>query len=348
MEQTWFFQQHLNRVSRSFAFCIERLPSPLREEVGLAYLLCRILDTIEDALWTDLSVQLRQFECFDRYLEVLPVKSDVSQWAEAFSTGISDGEKLLLNDAWQIFSEFHALALPIRQILKEPIQSMSRGMVYFSRRKSSGVMRLMSLADVNQYCFFVAGVVGEILTRLVLSPIPQPALSPDLLVDAFHFGLFLQKVNLLKDQLSDEMAGRLLIPQRSEVMQSLKAHAEHAMAYIMALPETLKGYRLFCSWSLFLGLASLPFIERSWIEKQLVKIPREQTQLLLLEIEKLIDDNSALQEFFQTLLFMGTPEDQAEDQAEDQMSPTRAALIPEFSQLYRGQLTQSDLVQILL
>src|SRR6188508_2108167 len=39
----------LQKTSRTFALTIPQLPPPTREEVGLAYLLFRIVDTFEDA-----------------------------------------------------------------------------------------------------------------------------------------------------------------------------------------------------------------------------------------------------------------------------------------------------------
>ena len=41
-------QDHLQKVSRTFALTIPLLPPDLRDYVGNAYLLCRIADTIED------------------------------------------------------------------------------------------------------------------------------------------------------------------------------------------------------------------------------------------------------------------------------------------------------------
>ncbi len=41
--------RHLPKVSRTFALAIDGLPDPLRGEVCVAYLLCRVLDTVEDA-----------------------------------------------------------------------------------------------------------------------------------------------------------------------------------------------------------------------------------------------------------------------------------------------------------
>ena len=63
------YQNHLNRVSRSFAFCIERLEGDFREWVGLSYLLCRILDTVEDAPWPSRQDREQAFARFEDFLE---------------------------------------------------------------------------------------------------------------------------------------------------------------------------------------------------------------------------------------------------------------------------------------
>ncbi len=43
----------LLKTSRTFALSIPLLPEPTRREVGIAYLLFRVADTLEDAtLWT--------------------------------------------------------------------------------------------------------------------------------------------------------------------------------------------------------------------------------------------------------------------------------------------------------
>ncbi len=52
-----YCRKALHGVSRTFALGIELLKEPLRDEIGIAYLVCRILDTIEDS--TDLPAEAR-------------------------------------------------------------------------------------------------------------------------------------------------------------------------------------------------------------------------------------------------------------------------------------------------
>src|SRR3954464_11438031 len=93
-----FYQSHLDRVSRSFAFCIRQLPSPLKEWVGLSYLLCRVADTIEDAPWESSLAQFEVFERFDQALLSPERLESVQAWVSLFPPGLPEGEILLLGD----------------------------------------------------------------------------------------------------------------------------------------------------------------------------------------------------------------------------------------------------------
>ncbi len=299
-----FYQTHLDRVSRSFAFCIARLQEPLRAQVSLAYLLCRILDSVEDAAWVDRSEQLRQFDLFDSLLQPGFTDAEIQGWVERFPPGLPDGECRLLPETGTILRHIFELPPLEREAILEPVRSMSRGMRHFAMLNQDHNLRLRDLSEVDRYCFFVAGVVGEILTRLVALTRGLPEVEEASLIDAFHFGLFLQKVNLLKDQLQDERSGRFLVPSRPLVLGSLKEHAQRAINYITGIPEKLVSYRLFCGWSLFLGLASLPWIERAYEEQSGIKIPRIRTQELFAEVEAVVGDNQRLRQMFETLLSM--------------------------------------------
>lgn len=296
------YQKHLDRVSRSFAFCIARLEGDFRGWVGLSYLLCRILDTVEDALWADAAGRDDAFHAFEKFLLEGATETEVAHWASKFP-GVPEGERELLLDSARIFGDLHSLSPSVRDKIRAPVLNMYRGMRHFAREQRPGqAIRLRSIAEVNQYCFFVAGLVGDLLTELVAERWPSMQVSRRTYLDAHHFGLFLQKVNLLKDQAADEKEGRFLVPSRPELLASVRKDAEGALRYLQSLPIAEKGFRLFCAWSLFLGLASLPWSERSWARGVFSKIPRLLTQKLLGSVEKVIDDNQALLALFQQML----------------------------------------------
>ena len=99
---------HLPKVSRTFALAIEGLPEPLRGEVCVSYLLCRIVDTIEDEIL--LPPALRA-ELFDEFSRLLADDSADPERLELAFAGLPEGsaDRLLCRHAGAAFREFRAL-----------------------------------------------------------------------------------------------------------------------------------------------------------------------------------------------------------------------------------------------
>lgn len=295
------YQNYLDQVSRSFSFCIAQLKTPLKHQIGLSYLLFRILDTIEDAPWSTSSDKIFFFNLFEKNL--LNVVSDEENlaWSQKFSSEIPQHEKNLLQVAPLLFFDFHQLGTSEKVSLHQALLTMQKGMLYFSEvHTQNKVLKIHSIQELNQYCFFVAGIIGELLTDLVAYS-SQTLFNKPVYLNSYKFGLFLQKINILKDQLDDEKEGRYLVPDRQLVLKSLKADARGALNYLLNIPLKHREYRLFCAWSLFLGLSSLSFIEKSWLLKVFSKIPRLVTEQLLKQVESIIDDNMQIQKLFDQL-----------------------------------------------
>lgn len=295
MLSTDFYQQHLNKVSRSFAFCISQLDLPLKAWVGLTYLVCRILDTIEDAAWESEQLQKKQFRDFDRFLNQPFPWEEVKSWSQNFPASLPEGERLLVEDSYQIFSDLHSQEMaPVRSVVQQLASRMSTGMQHFAGLRQRGELRLKNLTEVNQYCFFVAGLVGEALARLVAQVEPKFRMVNQRILEAHHFGLFLQKVNLLKDQGGDEKEGRFLVHDRREVFSSLEVNLQGAFRFLHHLPLRQRNFRLFCGWSLFLGLGTLEAIEK----KSRSKLGRKAAENILLEVQARIENPAALENLF--------------------------------------------------
>lgn len=301
LERDVWMARHLERVSRSFAFCIAKLETPLRHQVGLSYLICRILDSIEDSAWVDrgaLEAQYSQrqaFEGFISFLKTQPNDAAILEWSERLlrDAVMPEGEQVLVREAHMVFGLYWQERPRVREVMSGPIESMARGMLEFHGKPEFRGLKLSSLQEVNRYCFFVAGVVGEILTGLVrLIGEDRGMKVASSLVEGFRFGLFLQKVNLLKDRETDLKEGRDLVPSRLAVFRSAFEDARQAFSYLTSVPVALEGYRLFCGWSLFLGLASLPHIAGR------KKIGRLETVALLAAVERRVRSNVELEVLF--------------------------------------------------
>jgi len=339
------YQAHLNRVSRSFAFCIARLEGDLREHVGLSYLLCRLLDTVEDAPWGTAGEQAKAFSEFDRFLVEKPTQVEVDEWKAKFPVGLPEGECRLLADAHRILADLHSWPNDLRLEIIPLILSMSAGMKSFAGQKAEkGRLTLSGIEQVNQYCFFVAGVVGEILVRIAAREFSSPSLN---LVDAYRFGLFLQKVNLLKDQPEDEREGRFLVPSVERVRASLIADARAAFRFLTCIPESQTGFRLFCAWSLYLGLATLAWIENASDDASSRRLPRTETAKLLVSVEKAICDNERLERLFRkmaALAFKNSAHETVPLTKAEERSPDDGE--EKLFSLYRGRLSKREVLQI--
>ena len=292
-----FYKNHLQRVSRSFSFCIEKLDDPFRNWVALSYLLCRVLDTIEDAPWENKSSQERAYRVFFESLNGLS-EVPVIEFLALFPMDIPESERMLLADIGDCFLLLRTFPDSVQKKITRTLGNMQRGMQQFGSFSSQcNQLNLQTILELNQYCFFVAGVVGDLLTDLILELRPEIN-SKNFRVDAIHFGLFLQKVNILKDQKEDESAGRFLVPSRSQVLASLKENSEGAIQFLLNVPISERGFRLFCGWSLFLGLGSLAIFFTDNPILRFAKLPRALTEFLLETVEKQIDDNEALVKLF--------------------------------------------------
>lgn len=308
-----FYQSHLDRVSRSFAFCIKELEGKFRLQVSLCYLLFRVLDTVEDAQWATRLEQETSFLKFHDFVEKLPNEAELASWTLGFPQSISTGEYDLLQDAGKLFVLLHAEPTEIKNIIKSSLRSMARGMLYFCQysvqEKAEKNLILNSIFEVNRYCFFVAGIVGEMLEQLFQADENQNSkldvqhkISAKRRLESFHFGLFLQKINVLKDQIDDQKEGRFLVPNREAVLLSLKINAYEAFEYLISTPLSAISYRLFCAWSLYLGLASLPYIEEGYRQGRGKKIPRLKAFSVFQKVRGLINDNAALEVLFYKLI----------------------------------------------
>lgn len=382
MKRFEVYAPHLERVSRSFSFCIARLEGDFRDQVGLSYLILRVLDTIEDAIWLDSEAQKKSFQTFNSLIDLArqededreDVREDVrlaefkkkldeswSPWSESFPSSLNSAEKNLIQDSRVLFEDLLKTEVRARRAIARSILNMSRGMSFFQeesgRQKNSGLarIRMSHLSELNGYCFFVAGVVGELLTELLTMQSREFAGTTKVYMHGIQFGLFLQKINILKDQLNDEKEGRVFVQSRSELLQSLRDDLSGAFEYLRAIPKSQIGYRIFCGWSLFIGLQSLPWIQKSWALKILEKIPRTLTQSLLVDIEKIILDDEALAAKYLALRNSISWEKAQDSKSLRSMSPSKtpasAAWISEevFFKLYQGplQVEQLSLLNIL-
>ncbi len=285
-----FCQALLPQVSRTFAACIRLLPPPVDHQVLVAYLLCRIADTIEDTADLPVADKERLLRQFEICLEDADASPDPLR--EAFATPrIAD--ELLTRETAAVLREFRALGEPACAAIRPWVQEMCRGMAQFARVHSEArpdrLVSLTSVDELDRYCYYVAGTVGHLLTEIfrLHSPRVTPRHYARLKALSTSFGLGLQLTNIIKDVADDRQRGWSFVPtqlctlagvtpeelldpahaRRARiVMDSLiakaKGHLNDALLYCTALPRSQYRIRLFCLTPLYFAVRTLALAER--------------------------------------------------------------------------------------
>jgi farnesyl-diphosphate farnesyltransferase len=206
----------LLKTSRTFALTIPLLPEPTRSEVGVAYLLFRIIDTFEDAVhWTP----EHRIAALGQFAGLLDGPPEAATWmveACAREPPVDHaGYRELLAKMPAVLRAFQGLQPGAREPIRKHLARSADGMSGFvSRAVGPNGLELQTVDDLRDYCYAVAGIVGEMLTELFL--LGRPALAPiaeDLRNRAAQFGEGLQLVNILKDARPDAAEGRIFLPR---------------------------------------------------------------------------------------------------------------------------------------
>jgi farnesyl-diphosphate farnesyltransferase len=289
-------QHILKNVSRSFYLSLRVLPGSVRKQVSLAYLFCRVADTIADTALFPSRQRLQVLQLFRKqFLLNTPSLDDLKQLQAALLPQQTQQE------AYQLFYHlpacfhlFMSLSAADRQLIRELVLTLSHGMEmdlrYFPEETAATVQPLPDLAILDLYTYYVAGVVGEFWTKIHKGYIQggHPHEFQNLCALGIRFGQGLQMTNILKDIGKDLSIGRCYLPREQleqleiypeeltnpAILQRLRPliiqltwhtldHLDQACQYVLRLPRTALRLRLSCMWPLLFAVQTLEIICRS-------------------------------------------------------------------------------------
>ena len=317
----------LQGVSRTFALTIPQLPAPLRDAVGNAYLLCRIADTIEDEAALS-AAQKRAFS--ERWVGVVEGSEAPGAFAEdlgALLTRSATGsERDLITNVARVVRITESFSPRQRRAMLRCVKIMTRGMAEF--QEGASLEGLSDLKHLDRYCYYVAGVVGEMLTELFCDYSEEiDARREELFALSASYGQGLQMTNILKDIWEDRSRGACWLPRsvflsagfdlRSlspgqadpgfvEGLNRLIAiagqHLANALRYILLIPAHETGIRRFCLWALGMAVLTLrrTYTTPAFGSGQEVKISRRAVKAVVVTTSALARSDAALK-----LLFTG-------------------------------------------
>ena len=291
----------LQSVSRTYALTIPVLPEGLRDVVGNAYLLCRIADTIEDE--PELSLARKQ-ALWERFVEVVSGRDDAAAFARDLSAALSlatpEPEHDLAANTARIVRVTAGFRPRQRTAIERCIRTMSNGMVEFQQDTPSA--GLTDIRQLDRYCYFAAGVVGEMLVELFCDySAAVDERREELLALATSHAQGLQMANILKDVWDDWANGSCWLPRDvfdaagfdlrtlsagragpgfdeglSRLVAITRRHLANAVEFTLLVPAREAGIRRHLLWAVGLAVLAVRRVhaERSFRLGRNVRVSR--------------------------------------------------------------------------
>lgn len=287
-------------TSRSFATVIMELHPELRNTIMIFYLILRALDTIEDDMSIDSKIKVLLLRDFH-------LKLDLEEWSFN-GNGPNEKDRVVLVEFSCILREFQRLKPEYKKVIKDITYKMGNGMADYILDENFNLNGVNSLNDYDLYCHYVAGLVGDGLTQLiVLAKFSSQDLYDNSTQLYESMGLFLQKTNIIRDYAEDLKDGRSFWPKeiwskyainltdfkKSQNIQSgiycindlvlnAMSHIQDVLTYLSSIHE--QSTFQFCAIPQVMAIATLALIfgNKSVISEN-VKIRKGTTCFLILK-----------------------------------------------------------------
>jgi len=311
-----YAEDTLNKVSRTFALNIKVLGKKLRKPVLLAYLYMRMADTIEDDPSLSADEKIILLKKFSQAIDL--GGENINDFVNSLPQNWRDSEKAdqaLCCNAAAVLPLLSEYSEPVVKAVKNGVGEMCKGMMEFVERQEKRGDNWFTIeceADLDRYCYFVAGLVGNMLTELfcISGKHFNEKRQKKLRELAVSFGLALQLVNIIKDIKEDSLRKVCFIPMDycrkhgiksvqeffspefplekknlviGELTKKAKKHLLDAKNYIKNLPHFEYRMRQFCLWPSLMAADNLRVIgDGSIIFKEgKAKITRETVKKII-------------------------------------------------------------------
>jgi farnesyl-diphosphate farnesyltransferase len=327
-QQKSYLASYMNGVSRSFSLVAPEVESPLDDYLAAAYLICRVVDNIEDTL-QPFEWQKKRFAEFSTLLDAPQTAEQILRGWDRFNwPGLTDSEKELMTCEkglmlWQIYSELPGS-------YRDPIRRWASMMAFGMERSSNPYtsdfffdheqVRLpVQESDYDLYCFYVAGTVGRMITELAILFYDVVDPQKQILIDGSDAcGRALQKTNIVKDFERDLQRGVCFLPGdwlkevdytplrldgvpsawKAMVLLNVVEELEASVRYVLALPEEALGYRkaglLMMLPAYETILLAAQRLQDIFTPRHSVKISRTKMGQCILRARNIAGDNQAI------------------------------------------------------
>ena len=268
-------------ISKNFHLASRLLPHDIGNTNMIFYLTLKIADTIEDSA---LPLEAKK-ECFDLFRAFLLKDGNIPCFISRFGedANLTCREKNLIANTGLVLDLFYSIETTLRRSFAGDIREMTMGMEKYLEK------RIMTIHDQDDYCHYVAGMVGKSLTDLYRHYWHITARQHDRMLRLSNdFGLLLQKVNIIRglredyNKSNENSANRIYAPERlldrfdlsleelfnpensgrallllEELVKDAEKHKQPSLEYVKQIPKKEKGIRRFSNVILLTSLKLL-------------------------------------------------------------------------------------------
>jgi len=309
----------LKQTSRSFYLTLRVLPSAVRPQIGLAYLLARTTDTIAD---TELVPPAQRLDALQKLRErILGQNSAPLNFGELAKHQGSPAEKTLLEKTEAGLALLQTLSPEDLKLVRDVLTTITGGQELDLRRfghvantgaSATGqqITALETAAELDDYTYRVAGCVGEFWTKICRAHLfPHASLDEkQFITDGIRFGKGLQLVNILRDLPADLKNGRCYLPLQRldeakllpevllspaneqkflplfhEYLDKAESHLAAGWRYTNTLPFGQFRVRLACAWPILIGVRTIVKLRAADVIglQQRVKVSRGEVRAII-------------------------------------------------------------------
>jgi farnesyl-diphosphate farnesyltransferase len=307
----------LKSVSRSFYLTIRCLPRPLREPVGLAYLLARAADTIADTAGIPAAARLTTLHLLARVLAGEETFATVAEPLRDFAQRQNDAaERTLIEHLPRCLEQLAQTNAEDRADIRAVLNTIVRGQALDLERfgNPTALVSLQTAAELDEYTYLVAGCVGAFWTKLGgrhLDPFASRPLD-EMSALGIEYGQGLQLINVLRDRGADRRAGRGYLPAEelaaapeSEVFARWLARAEKQIGAGLDYSTALRNWRARFATVLpaFIGARTIALLrEAGGAAESKIKVSRKEVRRILVSGLAATRSPRALRALFQRLI----------------------------------------------
>ena len=295
-----FLADLLRGVSRTFHLTLRVLPRPVRQPVGLAYLLARAADSIADTRLLLPNERLKRLQAFREQIETPSSVSGPGELGLPLPDKRSQSyEGALLASLPEAILMLEALPEDDRDRVRSIVRTLTRGMEMdlstFPGEDSGRIVAFRDAAELDWYIYYVAGCVGEFWTETTMAHMASLKRWDvgRMSQIGVRFGKALQLTNVLRDVPKDLRIGRCYLPEtelaqvgvtpedlldpaaseraRPVLVAGIKTALDHYRAaedYLLAIPRRCVRLRLATLWPILIGLGTLARLasNEAWLE----------------------------------------------------------------------------------